>query len=341
MELPSPAFLRQLFPLSPFAQKQRDDFRQSASHILQGKSPRLVCIVGPCSIHDPKAVLDYAQKFRLLAEELSPSLLLILRFFIEKPRTRLGWKGMLYDPFLDGSHDIETGLKQSRQLLVQIVEMGIPCAMEILEPLAAPYFEDLLTWGLIGARTSASQPHRQIASQLPFPVGFKNDCLGRWDAAIDGIYSSQIPHVFIGLNEEGKVAKIQTKGNPFSHLVLRGKEQGPNCDTQSLDRALSDLKKQHLLPRLLIDCSHGNSGKDPLRQQIVLEEVLADRHRESIAGFMLESHLYTGRQPLQQELSRLRYGVSITDACLGWEETASLLRWTAERSTSMHSVQRG
>lgn len=339
MELPSPASLRQLFPLSSFAQKQRDLFRQSACEILQGKSSRLVFIVGPCSIHDPKSALEYAQKLQSLSQELSSSFLLILRFFIEKPRTRLGWKGMLYDPFLDGSHDIEEGLKQSRQLLVQIVEMGVPCAMEILEPLALPYFEDLLTWGLIGARTSASQPHRQIASQLSFPVGFKNDCFGRWDAAIDGIYSSQMPHCFIGLNETGKVAKIQTQGNPFSHLVLRGKEEGPNYDTQTVKKALSDLRRHHLHPRLLIDCSHGNSGKDPFRQRQVLEEVLAHR-MEGVVGFMLESHLLSGRQPLPEDLTRLHYGVSITDACLGWEETSSLLRWGAERSMSMHCVQK-
>jgi 3-deoxy-7-phosphoheptulonate synthase len=259
-----------------------------------------------------------------------------MRLFIEKPRTRLGWKGMLYDPHLDGTNDIAAGLRRARKLAVQIGEIGIPCASEILEPIAAPYFDDLLVWGLIGARTSASQTHRQAASGLLFPVGFKNDCQGDLETAISAILASRIPHTHIGINAKGHIASLNSRGNPLTHLVLRGSETQSNFDPPSIQKALQQLQEHRLEPRLLIDCSHGNCGKDHRRQRIAFESVIEQAaENKAIAGFMLESHLFAGKQPLGDDPSLLNYGVSITDPCLAWEETETLLR-----SMSISSVQK-
>jgi 3-deoxy-7-phosphoheptulonate synthase len=310
MELPSPLELKQEFPLKvppPI---------DVAKRILEGKDERLALIVGPCSLHDPESALEYAARLKSLS---SKNFFPIMRCFIEKPRTRLGWKGMLYDPHLDGSYDIEAGLRKSRALLLQMTEMGIPCAMELLDPLALPYFDDLITWGLVGARTSASQPHRQMASGLPFPVGFKNDCYGRIDAAMASIIASRIPHSHLAMNQQGKISARKTEGNPWTHLVLRGSDSEPNYD--SVAEVLEELKNNSLEPRLVIDCSHGNCGKDPKKQKEVFRSILETKNR-AIRGLMLESHLFAGKQPLS---ANLYYGVSITDPCLGWEETEELI----------------
>ena len=334
MELPSPSQIKQEYPLK--SSGLIANWRKSAKLILQRTDPRLVAIVGPCSVHDPESAIEYALRLKSISAEIEKNCFPIMRIFIEKPRTRLGWKGMLYDPHLDGTNDIAAGLRKSRELILRITEIGVPCATEILEPIIAPYFDDLIVWGLIGARTSASQPHRQVASGLAFPIGFKNDFRGELDVAISGILSSRIPHSHIGIDENGRITALNTRGNPLSHLVLRGSENGPNYDPTSVEKAVSELKNHRLEPRLLIDCSHGNCGKDHRRQRMVFESVIEQAaENKAIAGFMLESHLLPGKQPLGDDPSLLSYGVSITDPCLGWEETESLLR-----SMSISSVQK-
>lgn len=333
MELPSPDQMKQDYPLH--ARRFIAASRQEAQQILQRHDRRLVVIVGPCSIHDPEAALEYAGRLKKLMPEISRTFFPIMRLFIEKPRTRLGWKGMLYDPHLDGSNDIAAGLKKSRELFLQMANLGVPCATEILEPIVAPYFDDLIVWGLVGARTAASQPHRQMASGLHFPIGFKNDFRGELDLAIAGILASRISHSYIGIDAKGRVAALQTEGNPLSHLVLRGSENQTNYDRASIAKALQTLHEHRLEPRLLVDCSHGNCGKDHRRQRAAFESVMEQAaENRAIAGLMLESHLFEGKQPLGDDGSLLHYGVSITDPCLAWEETESLLR-----SMSISSVQ--
>lgn len=334
MELPTPAQLKQEYPLGA------SDFiaasRNTAQQILQRTDARLAVVVGPCSIHDPASAFEYAKRLKKLTPEISKTFFPIMRLFIEKPRTRLGWKGMLYDPHLDGSNDIAAGLRQSRALFLKIAEIGVPCATELLEPIIAPYFDDLIVWGFIGARTSASQPHRQIASGLQFPIGFKNDLYGELDVAIAGVLASRIPHSYVGINRQGRIAAIQTQGNPLSHLVLRGSDVQPNYDSASIAKALHALEAHRLEPRLVLDCSHGNCEKDHRRQQIAFASVMQQAaENKAIAGLMLESHLFAGRQSLRDDRSLLNYGVSITDPCLGWDETESLLR-----SMSISSVQK-
>ncbi len=332
--LPSPAQIKQEYPLpvSDFISASR----WTAQQILKRTDPRLALIVGPCSIHDPESALEYARRLNQLKPEIEKTFFPIMRVFLEKPRTRLGWKGMIYDPHLDGSNDIAAGLRKSRELIIKIAELGIPCATELLEPNVIPYFDDLIVWGLIGARTSASQPHRQMASALVFPIGFKNDCHGEFDAAISGVLTSRIPHSHIGIDAAGHVAALRTSGNPFTHLVLRGSDAHPNYDPHSVEKALRALHEHRLEPRLVIDCSHGNSGKDHRRQRIAFESIIHQAaETKAIAGLMLESHLFSGKQPLGEDPSLLNYGISITDPCLGWEETETLLR-----SMSMSSVQK-
>lgn len=326
MQLPTPAAIKSELPLT--SPEIIASFRQEAIDILQRKTPRLALLVGPCSVHESKSALEYAEKLKKLSCEIAPLFFPIMRLFFEKPRTRVGWKGMLYDPHLDGSHDIAAGIRKTRSLLLQVTALGVPCAAELLEPLALPYFDDLIVWGLIGARTSASQPHRQLASGLHFPVGFKNDCQGGFEEAISGILSSRTPHARLGIDASGHIASLPTNGNPWTHLVLRGSEKAPNYDASSIARAIQALREEHLEERLLIDCSHGNCGKNHMKQAQVFRHCVEQAlHNPSIMGLMLESHLFAGKQPFCAEESHaLRYGVSITDPCLGWEETEALLR---------------
>jgi 3-deoxy-7-phosphoheptulonate synthase len=306
------------------------DARAQAEQILRRKIPRLALLVGPCSIHDPDLALEYGERLKKLSSEIE-NFFLIMRVFLEKPRTRAGWKGIVYDPHLDGSNDVVSGLKIARQLLLEMAKRKIPTATELLEPLVVPYFEDLITWGLIGARTSASQPHRQMASGLPFPVGFKNDIHGELDVAICGILSARMAHSFLHIDARGQIAAVQTEGNPLTHLVLRGSETRPNFDPHSVSAGLSALHVNHLEPSLLIDCSHGNSGKDHRRQHTAFESVIDQslHGNDAIAGLMLESHLFAGKQAVGD--TQLRYGISITDSCIGWDETESLIRWADEK----------
>ena len=328
--LPSPTDLRQRLPLSAALASQVQTQREAIRAVLDGSDPRLLVVVGPCSLHDPISALEYADRLAALAFDVSDQLLLVMRAYVEKPRTTIGWKGLVYDPQLDGSGDMAGGLELSRRLMLAMLERGLPVATELLQPLVAGYFDDLLGWAAIGARTSESQVHRELVSGLDVPVGFKNGTDGSLSIACDAMRSAAHPHQHFGVDGLGRPALVETDGNPDTHLVLRGGHSGPNHDAASVAVARASLEKQGIAARIMVDCSHANSGKDPLRQPAVLRDVLDQRLAgdASLRGVMLESHLFDGCQALFTEL---RYGVSITDGCLGWSGTEAMLREAAER----------
>ena len=328
--LPSPAVLRQRLPLNDALAARIHNDRNAIRAVLDSRDPRLLVVVGPCSLHDPVAALEYAERLAALAPDVSDQLLLVMRAYVEKPRTTVGWKGLVYDPHLDGSGNMAEGLHLSRRLMLDILETGLPIATELLQPLAAGYFDDLLGWAAIGARTSESQIHRELVSGLDLPVGFKNGTDGGLGIACDAMRSAEHPHQHFGIDDLGHPALLQTRGNPDTHLVLRGGHGAPNYDAASVAAARRALEKQGIASRIMVDCSHANSGKDPLRQPAVLESVTEQRLAGdmSLRGVMLESHLFDGCQPLSGEL---RYGVSITDGCLGWTATEQMLRLAAQR----------
>ncbi|MDC7825555.1 3-deoxy-7-phosphoheptulonate synthase [Pseudomonas sp. BLCC-B13] len=328
--LPSPTDLRQRLPLSAALAAQVHTQREAIRAVLDGSDPRLLVVVGPCSLHDPMSALEYADRLAALAFDVSDQLLLVMRAYVEKPRTTIGWKGLVYDPQLDGSGDMAGGLELSRRLMLAMLERGLPVATELLQPLVAGYFDDLLGWAAIGARTSESQVHRELVSGLDLPVGFKNGTDGSLSIAFDAMRSAAHPHQHFGVDDLGRPALVETAGNPDTHLVLRGGHSGPNHDAASVAVARASLEKQGIAARIMVDCSHANSGKDPLRQPVVLRDVLDQRLAgdASLRGVMLESHLFDGCQALSAEL---RYGVSITDGCLGWSGTEAMLREAAER----------
>ncbi|MGE8045279.1 3-deoxy-7-phosphoheptulonate synthase [Pseudomonas monteilii] len=330
--LPSPHLLKQQMPLSTALAQQVERHRQAVRAILEGHDPRLLVIVGPCSLHDPRAALDYADRLAALSETLGDRLLLVMRAYVEKPRTTVGWKGLAYDPHLDGSDDMHTGLSVSRGLMLGLLERGLPVATELLQPMAAGYFDDLLSWAAIGARTTESQIHRELVSGLGLPIGFKNGTDGGVAIACDAIRSAAHPHRHFGIDAQGFPAIVETLGNPDTHLVLRGGHRGPNYDADSVAQARQGLAKAGLPARIVVDCSHANSGKDPARQPAVLREVLAQREAgdRSLVGVMLESYLFDGCQALGK--GPLKYGVSITDGCLGWDSTEAALLDAARRS---------
>ncbi|PNG13726.1 3-deoxy-7-phosphoheptulonate synthase [Stutzerimonas stutzeri] len=328
--LPSPAVLRQRLPLSDALAARIHDDRNAIRAVLDGRDPRLLVVIGPCSLHDPAAALEYAERLATLAPEVSDQLLLVMRAYVEKPRTTVGWKGLMYDPHLDGSGNMAEGLHLSRRLMLDILQAGLPIATELLQPLATGYFDDLLGWAAIGARTSESQIHRELVSGLDLPVGFKNGTDGGLGVACDAMRSAEHPHQHFGIDDLGHPALLQTRGNPDTHLVLRGGHGVPNYDAASVAAARRTLEKQGIASRIMVDCSHANSGKNPLRQPAVLQSVIEQRLAGdmSLRGVMLESHLFDGCQPLAAEL---RYGVSITDGCLGWAATEHMLRKTAQQ----------
>jgi len=327
--LPTPAQLRARLPLSVRAAASVQQGRQAVRAIMRGEDARLLVIAGPCSLHESDAALDYAQRLAELAPQVSDQMLLVMRAYVEKPRTTVGWKGLLYDPQLDGSGDMAGGLALARRLMLDIAELGLPLATELLQPLAAGYLDDLLSWAAIGARTSESQIHREMVSGLDLTVGFKNGTDGSVAIACDAMRSAAHPHQHFGMDEQGRAAMIHTRGNPDTHLVLRGGHAGPNYQPDAVAAACTALQAQGIAPGLIVDCSHANSGKDPARQPQVLESVVAQRlaGQASLRGVMLESHLFAGGQPLSKEL---KYGVSVTDACLGWESTAQALLRAAD-----------
>ncbi|UZE03067.1 3-deoxy-7-phosphoheptulonate synthase [Pseudomonas mediterranea] len=325
LRLPSSLQLKHQLPLSHALSQQVDTHRQAVRAILDGEDARLLVIVGPCSLHDPKSALEYAANLARLAHEVSDSMLLVMRAYVEKPRTTVGWKGLAYDPDLDGSDDMAGGLTLSRELMREMLQLGLPVATELLQPMAASYFDDLLSWVAIGARTTESQIHREMASGLGMPVGFKNGTDGGVGIACDAMRSAAHPHRHFGVDSQGHPAIIQTQGNPDTHLVLRGGHRGPNYDRQSVAQIHNDLNRLKIPARIMVDCSHANSGKDPSRQPEVFNDVLAQRLQgnRALIGMMIESHLFEGCQPISPSM---RYGVSVTDGCLGWESTERLLR---------------
>lgn len=329
--LPSALQLRQTLPLSATLDAQVQQQRQHIRAILAGKDERLLVVVGPCSLHDPASALAYGARLAALAHELKDELLIVMRAYVEKPRTTVGWKGLLYDPHLDGSHDMQHGLSLCRALMLQLMELGLPLAGELLQPMATAYFEDLLAWGAVGARTTESQVHREMVSGLSLPVGFKNGTDGSLGIACDALRSAAHPHCYFGVGPEGHPALLQSTGNAGCHLVLRGGHRGPNYSQAHLAQAQAHLREAGVNTRVMVDCSHANSGKDPARQPDVLAEVLRQRRlgNRDLVGVMLESHLFEGAQALGEAL---RYGVSVTDACLGWEATEAALRSACARA---------
>jgi 3-deoxy-7-phosphoheptulonate synthase len=322
--LPTAFELRQALPLSARLHTQVEHHRQQVRAILDGHDQRLLVIAGPCSLHDPESALAYGARLATLADALQDELLIVMRAYIEKPRTTVGWKGLLYDPRLDGSDDMLLGLALCREVMTGLLELGLPLAGELLQPMATPYFEDLLAWGAVGARTTESQVHREMVSGLALPVGFKNGTDGGLSVACDAIRSAAHPHRHFGLDLNGHPAILRSEGNRDCHLVLRGGHGGPNYSEHQVAQACAQLLKAGANPRLIVDCSHANSGKNPLRQPEVLAEVLRQRRagNPNLVGVMLESHLFEGAQPLG---NTLRYGVSITDGCLGWDATEAAL----------------
>jgi 3-deoxy-7-phosphoheptulonate synthase len=295
--------------------------------VLAGDDPRLIVVVGPCSIHDPDAARDYATRLHALAARVSDRLLVVMRVYFEKPRTTVGWKGLINDPHLDDSFDVATGLRLARSLLIEIARMGLPTATEFLEPITPQYIADTIVLGAIGARTTESPTHRQMASGLSMPVGFKNSTDGSLQAAIDAMLAAKTAHCFLGIDNDGGTCVVTTTGNPFGMLMLRGGRSGSNYSPEVMEEARTKMEKAGLPPRIVVDCSHANSGKDPTRQSIVWRDVLAQRAAgdRSIVGMMLESNIHPGSQAVQADRLKLAYGVSVTDACIGWEETEQLI----------------
>ncbi|MBF8262398.1 MAG: aroF [Parachlamydiales bacterium] len=338
-----PALLKKELPLSARARDFISSARAQAAAIMEHRDHRLVCIVGPCSIHDPASAIEYAERLQRLKRAIDHSIFLVMRCYCEKSRTNGGWKGLISDPGLDGSCDIARGLYITRRLLLDLAERQIPAAAEFLDPLAAPYYDDLITWGFIGARTASSHPHRQLASSFDFPVGFKNNIYGELDASIYGAASAQKPQTFLSINDAGHIATLTSRGNPWTHIVLRGSVLEPNFNEGSVKQAIGHLQKNHLESHLMIDCSHGNSGKDHRRQEQVFQSILNQiQSHAPIIGIMLESHLNEGRQALLDDPVQLGYGISITDSCVGWEETEEMLLSAASllSPTSISWVQK-
>ena len=325
ISLSLPHQLKAQLPLSSALKQQIAQHRQIIQNILAGTDPRLLVITGPCSIHDPQAALEYAEKLKQLQSQVSDQIFLVMRAYIEKPRTTVGWKGFLYDPDLDGSANMQLGLEKSRELYLQIIEMGLPIASEILSPMATGYFDDVLAWGAIGARTSESQIHREISSAMPYSIGFKNGTDGSIQIALDAIQSASHPHQFMGMSQSGLPAILSSQGNPHAHLILRGANSGPNYHLAEIEKIQQKAKGQ--LPALIIDCSHGNSHKDPQQQPQVLRTIVAEREQTQVRGIMLESHLVDGNQKISCNMT---YGQSVTDGCLGWDKTEQLLIEVAE-----------
>ena len=325
--LMTPEQLKAEFPLSVEQEAQIAHARETISDIIAGRDPRLLVVCGPCSIHDPEAAIEYARRFKALAAEVSDSLYLVMRVYFEKPRTTVGWKGLINDPHMDGSFDVEGGLKIARRLLVELVNMGLPLATEALDPNSPQYLGDLFSWSAIGARTTESQTHREMASGLSMPVGFKNGTDGSLATAINAMRAAAMPHRFVGINQAGQVCLLQTQGNPNGHVILRG-GKAPNSGPDEVAKCEKEMAQAGLKPSLMVDCSHGNSNKDFRRQPAVAESVVAqikDGNR-SIIGLMIESNIHEGNQSSEQPREAMKYGVSVTDACISWETTDALLR---------------
>ena len=326
--LVTPARLKLDVPMSDTANQVLTDSRQVIRDILDRKDHRVFIVVGPCSIHDVEAAMDYARRLRTLADEVSDTLYLVMRVYFEKPRTTTGWKGLINDPHMDDSFKIEDGLHIGRKLLLDILELGLPTSTEALDPISPQYMADCISWSAIGARTTESQTHREMASGLSSAVGFKNGTDGGLAVAVNALKSVSKPHSFLGINKEGQVAVIKTRGNTYGHVVLRGGSQGPNYDSVHVKLCEAELEKAGVSGNIVVDCSHANSSKQPELQPLVMENVTNQilEGNRSIVGLMLESHINKGNQPIPDDLSRLEYGVSVTDGCIDWDTTQSAIR---------------
>lgn len=335
-----PAILIEQLPLTEANSETVSRTRQDVVRILNGEDDRLLVIVGPCSIHDPQAGLDYARRLKAVAGELGDDLCVVMRVYFEKPRTTVGWKGLINDPHLDGSYALDEGLKMARQFLLEVVSLGLPAGCEFLDPISPQFIADAVSWGAIGARTTESQVHRELASGLSMPIGFKNGTHGGVQIAIDAVRASAHPHSFFGVTDQGSAAIVSTTGNPDCHVIHRGGDSGPNYDAPSVDRTLRALKAVHLPERVMVDASHGNSEKDHARQPAVVRDVAAQvaKGERGIIGMMMESFLVEGRQDLKDRRD-LVYGQSITDACIGWDTTVPVLHELAEAVRARRVVQ--
>lgn len=301
--------------------------RERVTAIVRGTDPRLLVVVGPCSIHDPASAREYAARLAAARARVADRMEIVMRVYFEKPRTSVGWKGLINDPHLDGSQDIETGLRTARALLLEIAALGLPAATEFLDPIVPQYLDDLVAWAAIGARTTESQTHREMASGLSMPVGFKNATDGSLQVAVDAMRAAMAPHSFLGIDQDGVTSIVRTTGNPVAHVVLRGGAAHPNFDAASIAEAGGRLAAAGLPAAIMVDCSHANSGREPARQEDAWRSVIAQRlgGTRALIGLMVESHLHAGSQPFPRPVAELAYGVSITDPCLGWDDTERLL----------------
>jgi 3-deoxy-7-phosphoheptulonate synthase len=339
VKLSSPRAVKAELPATEAVSATVAESRERIIRILQQQDPRLLVVVGPCSIHDERGALEYATKLNALRQELAGHMEIVMRVYFEKPRTTIGWKGLINDPHLDDSQDIESGLKIARRLLRQIVGLGLPAATEFLDPIVPQYIADLVTWAAIGARTTESQTHREMASGLSMPIGYKNATDGSLQIAIDAMGAARNPHSFLGIDQDGATAIVRTNGNPDGHVVLRGGRARTNYDAESIREAEATLQKNKLPPVLMVDCSHANSAKQHARQEDVWRSVVEQRTAgsRSLIGVMIESYLSEGNQPFPRPVAELQYGVSITDACVSWETTERMLRWGYEKFSSAGS----
>jgi len=329
VRLLTPRALKGQLPASEASNQTVVSSREAVINILEHKDPRLLVVAGPCSIHDLAGATEYGNKLLRLRQQFADHMEIIMRVYFEKPRTTIGWKGLINDPHMDGSNDIDSGLKMGRKLLLELTSMGLPAATEFLDPIIPQYTADLITWAAVGARTTESQTHREMASGLSMPVGFKNGTDGSLQIAVDAMQSARAPHSFLGIDQDGITSIIRTTGNPSGHIVLRGGRARSNYDAQSIRDAEMRLTQAGLPDVLMVDCSHANSGKQPARQEEVWRSVIQQRiaGTRSLIGIMLESFLLEGNQPFPNNPAEARYGVSVTDPCIGWETTERILRW--------------
>jgi len=330
--LATPHELQNAVPQTPTTLNTVIKGRESIEHILDGDDPRLLAVVGPCSIHNLEAAEEYAMRLKILSDEISDAICVVMRVYFEKPRSVLGWKGLINDPYMNDTFHIEEGIRMARHFLVRVAEIGLPAATEVLDTLMPQYIGDLISWSVIGARTAEAQTHREIASGISTPVGFKNATDGSFSAAVNGMRAAMGPHHFLGVTEDGLPAVFSTTGNSYPHIVLRGGKQ-PNFDAASIVSCEDELRAAHLPLHIIVDCSHGNSDKKPERQGPVLNDILTqiENGNRSIRGFMLESHLEWGAQPMAKDPKDLRPGLSVTDACIDWATTETLLREAHDR----------
>jgi 3-deoxy-7-phosphoheptulonate synthase len=339
----TPTELKKELPLPHSVRELVSNSRQTVKDILNGKDDRLIAVVGPCSIHDTEVALEYGKRLKVLANEVSKELFIIMRVYFEKPRTTVGWKGLINDPHLNGSFEIEAGLRKARKLLIELSEIGLPLGTEALDPISPQYLQDTITWTAIGARTTESQTHREMSSGLSSPIGFKNGTDGSLEVAVNAMRSVVSEHAFLGINPQGQVAITKTKGNRYGHVVLRGGGGKPNYDSVSIALCEQALKKAKLPTNIVVDCSHANSNKDHNVQPLVLDDIahqIKDGNR-SICGVMLESNINEGNQSIPEDLSQLKYGVSVTDACIGWESTVKSLTKMASTLSGQLTDRRG